>query len=236
MNKQALKLKKKRRLEKENEKLRKINKAWDEMNDYIKSHNLPELKKTKEQMVKVYKTAENINSKILEKSGVISLVCSLVTLIKKYSYNTDEILDYSKKLKNCINRTITSNHAISNILEEIEHDYNVDILSRCNDLPKIDTFYIRDDMNKSIISATVKNFPYFIALNAYTHMNLIMYSNQKSWNKDDLTIFISNCFKEYKNILIDNKYLEILRDFILSNTNIYVDLNNGNVKEIINKF
>ena len=62
-------------------------------------------------------------------------------------------------------------------------------------------------------------------------MNYISYSKGKIWNSNDLETFISKFIIIYKSILDDvsklSEYHQKLYDFGL-----YINLNNGNLKEI----
>ena len=183
MNKQALKLKKKRRAEREREKEQYINKIWNEMSKVNTDNGLPQFKKTKEQMLKVYKATKQMDSEIIKKTAIITLVCSLFTLLYSYEFYKEDLLRYSRKLKNFIIDFAKTNKSASNLIEEIENDYDVEIHNKCKKLPALKTneFNIYS-MEDTIITSTVDNLPFFIAINAYTFMNELAYTNNLSWN------------------------------------------------------
>ena len=97
MNKQALKLKKQRRLLKEQEKQKRIDRTWNEMVAFTNKYNLP-LKETKKEKDSIYKVVKEMNNKITIKTGVIAIICSLMSLYK-CQYNKEEILQYSERLR-----------------------------------------------------------------------------------------------------------------------------------------
>ena len=235
MNKQAKKLKDKRRAEREASKMEKLNKIWDEMESYSEESGRPKMKKTKEQMLKLYNATKEIDSKVLSKSGVISLVCSLVVLYKHYNFDKEKILNYAGKLRKFIIRLGENKRPISLLIEEIEKDYNVSIIERCQNLPRLTmNEFNKYNMEETIIKSTVDNFPYFITMNAYVFMNyLIFVVKEKSWNAEDLELFISEAFKLYKNILTDVMYLKTLNDILMNEREICVNLTTGTVNEII---
>ena len=176
MNKQAQKLKAKRRAEREAAKMEKLNKMWDEMETYSEESGRPKMKKTKEQMLKVYNATKEIDSKVLNKSGVISLVCSLIVLYKHYNFDKEKILNYAGRLRNFIIRLGENKRPISLLIEEIEKDYNVSIIERCQDLPRLTmNEFNKYNMEETIIKSTVDNFPYFITINAYVFMNYLTF-------------------------------------------------------------
>ena len=92
MNKQALKLKQKRKAERESIKNEKIDKMLDELSQYNEELGRPPLKKTKEQRLKVYNAMKEIDMKVITKTGVISLVCSFVVLYKYYNNKKKRVL------------------------------------------------------------------------------------------------------------------------------------------------
>ena len=234
MNKQALKLKQKRRAEKEAMKAEKINKVWNEISQYNNETGKISLKKTKEQMLKVYTVTKEINKKISCKTGVISLVCSLITLYKYYNFDKESILKYASILRKFIISIGENKRPISESMEEIERDYNVPIMERCQNLPrlKIDN-YNKYNMEEIIIKSTVDNFPYFITINAYVFMNYLAFTLEKSWNTEDLELFISKAFKFYEIILTDYLYLKTLNNILINELHISVNLNTGTVSKII---
>lgn len=235
MNKQAKKLKDKRRAEREAIKNEKLNKMWDEMNSYSEEAGRPKLKKTKEQMLKVYHATKEVDIKILNKTGVISLVCSLIILYKHYNFDKEKILGYAGRLRKFILSIGENKRPVSALIEEIEKDYNVSILQRCQDLPRLQMReFNKYNMEETIIKSTVDNFPYFITINAYAFMNYLTFSiEEKSWNAEDLEIFVSESFKLYKNILTDTMYLKTLNDILMNERDICVNLTTGTVNEII---
>ena len=236
MNKQALRLKQKRRADREAAKVEKINKIWDEMSQYTDKTGVAPLKKTKEQMLKVYRATKEVDMKILNKTGVIALVCSLIVLYKYYDFDKESILKYASNLRKFILNIGENKRPISNLMEEIEEDYHVSIMERCQNLPRLQiNEYNKYTMEETIIKSTVDNFPYFITINAYCFMNLLTFTYSKSWNSEDLENFISNSFIMYERILNDIKYLHILNEILMTNCQICVNLNNGTVNEIIYK-
>lgn len=234
MNKQALRLKQKRRAEREAVKAEKINKVWDEMSQYSDETGRTPLKKTKEQMLKVYNATREVDTKILNKAGVISLVCSLIILYKEYNFDKEAMLKYAGKLRRFIISIGENKRPISALMEEIEKDYKVSIMERCQNLPRLQmNEYNKYNMEETIIKSTVDNFPYFITINAYTFMNYLAFTLEKSWNTEDLERFVSKAFEFYKTILTDCLYLKTLNDILINERNICVNLTTGTVNEVI---
>ena len=235
MNKHAQKLKAKRRAEREAAKNEKLNKIWDEMSKYNEEMGHPKMEKTKEQMLKVYRAKKDVDNKVLNKTGVISLVCSLVILYKHYQFDKQTILGYAGKLRNFIINIGKNKRPVSLLMTEIEQDYKVSILQRCQNLPQLKmNEFNKYNMDDTIIKSTVENFPYFIAINAYVFMNyLTSINNDVCWNSKDLEIFVSESFKLYKNILTDTMYLKTLNDILIDERDICVNLTTGTVSEII---
>lgn len=236
MNKQAKKLKDKRRAEREAIKNEKLNKIWNNMESYSEETGRPKMKKTKEQMLKVYNATKEVDTKILNKTGVISLVCSLIVIYKQYNFDKEKILNYAGRLRKFILNIGESKRPVSKLIEEIEKDYNVPILQRCQDLPRLQMHeFNKYNMEETIIKSTVDNFPYFITLNAYTFMNYLTYNiDGKCWNSEDLELFVSETFIMYKRILEDAMYLKTLNDVLINERGICVNLTTGTVNEIIN--
>lgn len=236
MNKQAQKLKAKRRAEKEAAKLEKINKVWEDISQYSESNGLPTMKKTKEQMLKVYNARKQVDAKVLNMSGVLALLCSLITLYNNFNFDKEQLLKYSNKLRLFIINVTKNNRDVLSLMEEIEKDYNVPIVSRCQNLSGLRmNEFNKYPMDETIIKSTVDNFPYFICINAYCFMNLLAFTYSKSWNSEDLENFISNSFIIYERILNDIEYMHTLNNILITNCQICVDLNTGNVSEIIYK-
>ena len=234
MNKRALRLKQKRRMEREALKSEKINKLWDEMSNYNKEFGLVPLRKTKEQMLKFYNAVKEVDKRSVNKTGVISLVCSLVVLYKYYNFNKDNMLNYVKNLHDFILFIGESKRPLLTLVEEIEKDYKVCIMKRCENLPRLHmNEYNKYNMEDTIIKSTVDNFPYFIAMNAHVFMNYLSFNFNKNWNSDDLELFISNVFSYYKNVLADTLFLKTLNDILMSERKICVNLTTGTVNEII---
>ena len=233
MNKQALKLKQKRRLQRQIEKSEKINKVWNDMSSYIERTGLRQLEKTDEHMLKVYRITKNIQKQIFSKSAIIALTCSLLTAHDCYNFDTEDLLRYSKRLQRFITTTVSKDRPILKVTDEIEIDYKVSIFDRCKQLPKVNIN--TSNKNDLLIRSTVENFPYMIGISAYTFMNDLVFTKDKSWNSDDLECFISKSFDLYSHILIDSSKLESYRNILLNICNINVNLNNGNVSKIINK-
>ena len=102
MNKQAQKLKAKRRAEREAAKMEKVNKVWEDISQYSESNGLPVMKKTKEQMLKVYNARKQVDAKVLNMAAVIALLCSLITLYKEYNCDKEKLLEYSSRLRKFI--------------------------------------------------------------------------------------------------------------------------------------
>lgn len=235
MDKRAKQLKIKRRMERENIKNEKLNKMWDEMNKYGEETGRPQMKKSKEQLIKMYKATKEVDNQILNKSGVISLICSLMTIYKHYDCSTEQILTYAKKLRKFIIDMVENKRSVGLLIDEIEKDYNVPILQRCCNLPRLQmSEYNKYNMEETIIKSTVDNFPYFITINAYVFMNYLVFSNKdKIWNTEDLELFISESFKMYEEVLNDSLYLNNLNEILINERNIHVNLSTGVVKEII---
>lgn len=229
MNKQALKLKKKRKALREQEIQNKINKIWDEFKDVT---NNPNLKQDKELMLKLYKTVKQVDNDSMIKSGVISLVISLIVLKDFYNFTKSELINYSVRLQKFIYHFTSEHKSVNDFIYELEHDYNVDITNRFNEFPKLTLDSIRGiDNDELIIKTTIDNIKYFLAISAYSFMNYLSYSKGKVWNSDDLENFISKFIILYKNILDDvsklSEYNKNLYDFGL-----YINLDNGNLKEL----
>ena len=234
MNKHAKKLKDKRRAERQAIKNEKLNKLWDEMDKYSESSGRPKMKKTKEQMLKVYKATKEVDAKVLTKTGVVALVCSLIVLYKHYNFDKANLLKYAGKLRKFILGLVDNQRPISMLMEEIENDYDVTIMERCQNLPRLQmSEYNKYNMEETIIKSTLDNFPYFITLNAYTFMNYLVYIEEKTWNSKDLELFISETFKLYETILTDCLYLKTLNDILMSERDICVNLTTGTINEII---
>lgn len=236
MNKQALKLKQKRRKEKESIKNEKLNKMWDELNQYNIESGKPALKKSKEQMLNVYKATKQVDAKVHTKTGVIALVCSLIILYKYYERNIDELLKYSNQLRKFILFMGKNNYSMTMIMEEIEKDYNVPIIQLCKSLPRLSmNEYNKYNMEDTIIKSTVDNFPYFIGMNAHVFMNYLAFDFGICWNHKDLNLFITKSISLYKKILQDSLYLKTLNDILINECDICVNLTNGNVNTVIKK-
>ena len=222
MNKQAIRLKKKRKALKEQDIQNKINKIWDEFKNVT---NNPNLKKDKNLMIQLYKTVKKVDSDSMIKSAVISLIISLLIL-------KNELIQYSIRLQKFINHFTSENKSVNDFIYELEHDYEVNINNRFDDFPKLSLESIRGINNEElIIKTTIDNIKYFLAISAYSFMNYISYSKGKIWNSNDLETFISKFIIIYKSILDDvsklSEYHQKLYDFGL-----YINLNNGNLKEI----
>lgn len=100
MNKQAIRLKKKRKALKEQDIQNKINKIWDEFKNVT---NNPNLKKDKNLMIQLYKTVKKVDSDSMIKSAVISLIISLLILKNNYNFDKNELIQYSIRLQKFIN-------------------------------------------------------------------------------------------------------------------------------------
>jgi hypothetical protein len=120
-------------------------------------------------------------------------------------------------------------------MEEIEQDYKVPIMKRCQNLPRLQmSEFDKYNMEETIIKSTVDNFPYFITMNAYSFMNYLTHCiEEKIWNTNDLELFISEAFKLYNNILTDAMYLKTLNDILMDERDICVNLTTGTVNKII---
>lgn len=235
MNKQAKKLKNKRRAEREAIKNENINKAWDNMTYYSTSAGCKPMKKTKEQMLKVYNATKEIDAKILNKSGVITLIISLIVLYKCYHYNKEQLISYAKRLRTFILNLGKNERPVSLLMDEIENDYNVSINDKCKIFSRVQMSDIDvRHMEDTIIKCTVDNFPYFITINTYTFMNhLINIDESKVWNSEDLEMFLSESIVLYNRILTDTKYLNVLNDILTNERDVRVDLDTGTIHEII---
>lgn len=235
MNKQALKLKQKRKAEREAIKLEKMNRMWDDMTNYSIENGRPQIKKSKEQLLKVYNATRKVDGDILKKTGVVTLVCSLVVLYKEFNFSTNQLLEYSDKLRRFIISLGKSSRSISLLQEEIEKDYNVDILNRAQNLPRLNiNEYNKYNMEDMIIKSTVDNYSYFMVITAYTFMNYLSFTNQNiCWNHDDLEKFISCNFEFYNKILNDSLYLKTLNDILMNEVCIFVNLSTGSINKII---
>lgn len=235
MNKQALKLKKQRRALKEKEKQEKMNKLWNEMTQYSDNSGLPKLKKTKEQMLKIYNATKYVDNKVITKTGVVSLISSLIALKEEFAYDSTSLIRFATRLKSFIISFTSCNRPISKIIEEIELDYNVDIRHRCSELPKLTmNDFNKYDMEDTIIKSTVDNIPYFLAINAYTFMNDLTYSVKgKCWNHADLESFVNKAFNIYTNILNDTSKLKSYNDKLKNDDKLDVNLDTGALREIL---
>ena len=229
MNKQALKLKKKRKELKKQEIENKIDKIWNEFKDIT---NNPNLKKDKKLMITLYKTVKQLDNNSMIKSGVISLVISLIILKNVYNFDKQDLIQYSIRLQKFIYNFTSKNKSINDFIYELEHDYKVNINNRFDDFPKLSLDSVKDiDNNELVIKTTIDNIKYFLAISAYSFMNYLSYSKDIMWNSCDLEKFIGNFIIFYRNIICDvsklQKYNQELYDFGL-----YVNLDNGNLKEI----
>lgn len=234
MNKQAQKLKAKRRAEREAAKMEKVNKVWEDISQYSESNGLPVMKKTKEQMLKVYNARKQVDAKVLNMAAVVALLCSLITLYKEYNCNKEKLLEYSSRLRKFIINIAKNNRDVLLLMEEIELDYKVPIVSRCKNLPMLQmSEFNKYSMETTIIKSTVDNFPYFLCINTYCFMNWLAFTNVKSWNSEDLEKFVSSSFLMYERILDDTHYMHTLNEILITECQVCVDLNTGTVNEII---
>lgn len=235
MDKRAKKLKEKRRLDRQLAKMELVNELWNDMNNYVEETGRPKLKKTKESMLEVYNTAREVNAKISTKTGVIALVCSLIILYRDYDFDKENLLAFAGKLRKFILYLGNNDRSIDSLINEIEKDYEVSILERCKNLPRIPSSeYSKYNLEELMIDSTVEHFSHFIAVNAHTFMNYLSFTiEDKNWNSEDLELFINNSFILYKNILNDALYLKTLNDILINERDICVNLTTGSVNEII---
>lgn len=234
MNKRALKLKKQRRLERENEKQLKKEKVWNDMitsTNYSELHNL---KKTQVELDRVYNAVKRIDKEVMVKAAVVSLVCSLKVLKDNFNYDKTALIRYGKHLRDFINQLTDLNRPILKIIYEIEHDYDIPLKNMCDSL-HILTDVEADTLNRvdTIIKATHSHAYYFIGLNAYTFMNDYVYTHKTMWNKEQLTIFVNAIIKLFNSVLINTGNLKNYNIELLETSKIDVNLQTGTIREII---
>lgn len=234
MNKRALALKQKRREARIAEKNAKLNELWDNVMVNVDENKRASFPKTQNHLLQVQRLKNDISSQVLNKSAVLALLCALNILYEQYDFNTEDLIRYSKRLRNFILMITSNNKSFLSIVKEIENGYNVKIVERCKDLPLLTPAdFKKYNMQDAIIKSTVDNFYYFAAVNAYTFMNDLLFNSDKSWNSEDLELFISESFRMYKNILNDTSYMYFLHKQLCTKCYIDVDLNKGNIREII---
>lgn len=228
MNKQALKLKKKRRAAKEKEKNEKMKDILEEVNRYADSKNLPRMKNDRVTLETMYKATQHIDNKILIMSGVVSLTCFIHTLGIDYNYDTEILLKHAKRLQKFIKLVVSADRPIHKLIDEIEYDFNVNILDKCKDLPKLgDVDISKYNMDEMIIKSTNTNYPYMLVLMIYN----IAYDSQ--WTAQNVNDFVDIMNTKCLNILNDTSTLEVYKNEILSSCKVDINLTNGVVKEII---
>lgn len=229
MNKQARKLKEKRRALRKKEQEERINKIWNEFKTVTNNQNLTQ---DKNLMRSIYKTIKTLDNKSILKSGVLSLVISLLILKNEYKFNKQDLVNYAINLRKFINQFTLLNKPINDFIYEIENDYQIDINNRFEDLDRLtlDTVYNLDD-DELIIKITIDNIKYFMAIAAYSFMDYLSYFKNTVWNSNDLEKFINEFTILYKNLFNDVSLLNKYNDE-LYNIGVYIDLNNGNLIEI----
>ena len=230
MNKQALKLKKQRRLLKEQEKQKRIDRTWNEMVAFTNKYNLP-LKEKKKEKYNIYKAVKEMNNKITVKTGVIVIICSLMSLYK-CQYDKEEILQYSERLRLFILSMTSNNRSFNKILEELRDDFKIDVIKLCKNIPKLkDEELYKYDIEECIIKSTVEEYPYLLSTCIYAFINAIIYDNIV--DEKQLNIFIDFHIEYYKNIINDISLLNKYKKFIYKQYKLDVNLKTGLLKEIL---
>ena len=234
MDKTALQLKKKRKQIKEEIKKQKINKTWDDINKYARDSGHNELTKSSKKMLEVYRIRKSIDNKILTKCSVIALLCSIKVINKKFNLNTHQIIEFAEKLKRFIITIGNNNRDLNMLLDDFNRDYGVSILDKCKDLPQLNSNEVRtNNMDDVIIKSTTDNFPYLLCITLTTFMNYMLMSHKKVWNKVDIVIFVDNVLSIYKSILLNTSQLQVVHNELINECKIHVNLDNGNITELI---
>lgn len=228
MDKIALARKKKRKLIKEQVKQNRINELWEEANRYADQKHLPKISKNSKTLQQVYKATKQVDSQVVVKSAVISLVCSIYVLLEKYDFDKSNVLTYATKLQQFIKAVISSERPISKLMEELKDEFDVDILNRCSIFHKLTENEIYSyGLEEAVILSTTNNWPYMVTLCVYS----LVYD--LNWSQDILNDFIDELNKHYKIILNDMHKLHEFKEKILNTVNVDIDLNSGLMKEIL---
>lgn len=224
-NKQAAKLKKKRRECKQAIKQAKIQKVLDSVNTYYKEHNMPVLSNKQAQIV--YKKLKEVDNDVITKSAVASLLCTLYVLYKYYNYSTDELCNYSRRLQNFIKLVVEQGRSIRQLIEEIELDHNINFIDECKDLPRVANKDV-DVLTTNEIrwKSTSDNYGYFLTLNVYI---LIM---DFSWEHNQIKKFVKENKDVYLQILNNIEYRLVLKDILLKECSLDINLDTGSIINI----
>lgn len=228
MDKQALKLKKKRKILRNIEQEHKLNKLKDEINEYSILKTKSKINMSKKELINFYKHTKKIDGEVLTMSAIISLVCSVYVLNNFYNYDKEKILNYAKKLQRLIKSIVSAERPILKLIDEINEEYDIDIFKCCNSVPKLFNKDINKyNMNDIIIKSTTENYPYMLALCIYD----LMYDLE--WSRDDIISFINRNIKIYNDILNDTNNLETFKNDLIIKSKIDINLSTGLLTEVI---
>lgn len=221
MNKQALKLKEKRRSERLNNKLKEKEKLFDAFNQYRKNQNLNCFAKNNENLQLVNKYIRQVDGDILSKSGVNTLVISIYILFTKFNYSKTNVISYAKKLKMYIDNIALNKISINLIEKELTLDYDIDIFNLRKKYENVKTL--------DMIQLSVNYFPYFLMLSLYAYMNIESKRSNDSWTKHKMNEFVNHVNDQYENII--NKKINIckLKSILSNNYGVDVNLQTGDI-------